>query len=233
MQLEKITFTGADNNTPIGQMLELSDAYPSIEWGILVASKSNISRYPGGSWIEDLCDEIGPLKTGTNLSCHVCGKYVRDLFAGGDMLHDDHGAFIQHYCQRIQINTHGEKFKINTPEFLRALKRFFGKQIIIQLDGENDVLLDLLKEHRANAVGLYDMSSGAGVLPKNWPSFPDHKLVGYAGGLGPDNITDQLSLIGEAAQDRRIWIDMETHVRDEHDQFCLEKVKAVVTKIIK
>jgi len=49
---------------------------------------------------------------------------------------------------------------------------------------------------------------------------------GYAGGLGPENLAEQLPLIGQAAGDCRIWVDMESRVRSDNDrQFDLAKVR--------
>ncbi len=60
---------------------------------------------------------------------------------------------------------------------------------------------------------------------------------GYAGGLGPDNLEEQLELISAAAGDCSFWVDMEGKLRTldetECDWFdlgkarrCLEAVKA-------
>lgn len=45
---------------------------------------------------------------------------------------------------------------------------------------------------------------------------------GYAGGLSPDNIAEQLDLIDAAAGDVDYWVDAETHVRTE-EVFDVEK----------
>jgi hypothetical protein len=84
-------------------------------------------------------------------------------------------------------------------------------------------------------------------LPKAWPnpiylkSTESGQVLnrwdyhGYAGGLGPDNLEEQIPRILEAAsykgfskeiQEGDIWIDMETKVRSDQDrQFDLEKVE--------
>ena len=55
----------------------------------------------------------------------------------------------------------------------------------------------------------------------------DSVPMGYAGGLGPDTLAEQLPKIAEATGDRTIWIDMESKVRSEDDQqFDLDKVRA-------
>lgn len=74
---------------------------------------------------------------------------------------------------------------------------------------------------------LYDRSGGKGVLPEEWPE-PGHHSFGYAGGLSPENIKDQLFTMAAACGDREIWIDMEGRIRDDNDNFCLNKVRQVI-----
>jgi hypothetical protein len=87
---------------------------------------------------------------------------------------------------------------------------------------------------------------GAGILPREWPKpiyldvhpgddgcgVQQHRYHGYAGGLGPDNLAEQIPLILAAAAgnehtaEGRIWIDMETRVRSSDDRtFDLAKVR--------
>ena len=74
------------------------------------------------------------------------------------------------------------------------------------------------------------MSGGAGILPNAWPQARDC-YCGYAGGLSPDNIEEQLPEIEKVAGEGPIWLDMETHVRSEDDrQFELAKVRQVLKK---
>jgi hypothetical protein len=48
--------------------------------------------------------------------------------------------------------------------------------------------------------------------------------TGYAGGLGPDNLAEELRRIEEVAGDAEVWIDMETNVRTA-ERFDLDKVR--------
>ena len=80
-----------------------------------------------------------------------------------------------------------------------------------------------------NCSTLFDLSHGAGVLPEQWPKPLPGIRCGYAGGLSPDNIKEQLTLISAAVGDTPIWIDMETHVRSNNDRlFDLGKVEQVL-----
>lgn len=59
--------------------------------------------------------------------------------------------------------------------------------------------------------------------------------MGYAGGIGPDNVLEVLGdiLLANGIMDRPTWIDMETGVRDEHDRFDLARVQRVLEQVAK
>lgn len=236
MNLDRVTITGADDS--IGDpssLISLTREFPFVEWGILVSSNHSwqgAARFPSTPWIaclQKLKFDVCPM----NLSLHICGKWVRDLLVGDT-------TFPQHLVSgfsRIQLNFHAENTQCNGQLFHAALCKFDERQFIFQIDGaggnrhlesiygENDI-------HSVNAVPLFDISGGAGMIPARWPKpmymhdDSRHCYHGYAGGLGPDSLEQQLPLIAEAAGDTRIWIDMETKVRSPDDaKFDLDKVR--------
>jgi phosphoribosylanthranilate isomerase len=94
------------------------------------------------------------------------------------------------------------------------------------MDGVNDQLLHWARSQGIDAVPLFDLSGGAGILPEQWPEPIEGVYCGYAGGLSPENVAEQLEKIEAVTPNARIWIDAETHVRSNGDQlFDLEKVR--------
>lgn len=89
--------------------------------------------------------------------------------------------------------------------------------------------LERLKEHDYDNTYhslLFDPSGGRGIGGHAWPSPPPATRMGYAGGIGPDNIEqvlDQVAPLGAA------WIDMESGVRTD-DRFDLDKVREVLAR---
>jgi hypothetical protein len=184
-------------------------------------------------------------------SCHICGSWVRNIFSESRsekaLVQDEwpwllprshNGVF-----QRVQLNTHGVPgHKQPVREILEGIG--VGRQIIFQFDGVNDSLFDAaanvgvnhLIGERLDVAPLYDVSGGAGIVPDKWPTpfekhmrHPNVIYFGYAGGLGPDNLNVELPRIEMAAQDSRVWIDMETKVRSNEDHlFDLDKCVAVL-----
>jgi hypothetical protein len=136
-----------------------------------------------------------------------------------------------HLFQRIQLNFHGQ--------FHRYHERFFdlamedGRTFILQCDGVNDSgARHLIEKGEGRIVPLFDSSGGAGALPPTWPTAWPGIVCGYAGGLGPDSIDEQLPRIRAASNGERFWIDMERRVRSQDDSvFALAKVETVLKAV--
>ena len=222
--ITKFTFTGADHSVDPQDLAEISQEFPFVEWGILVMpGQFGSPRFPGLQWIEKL-SKIKNL----NLSMHLCGRYVKS-FMHGDMvelietvpLFAKIGLF-----NRVQINTHGFKHDFKYEDLVQLIINYPEKEFIFQYDNENQHILNAISREARNISTLFDLSHGAGVLPEKWPDPIDGISCGYAGGLSPKNLKEQIVKIEAAAGDREIWIDIETHVRSYSDKtFDLDKVK--------
>lgn len=235
MNLDRVTITGADNSTTPESLALLTEKYPFVEWGILVSSSyrdAGGSRFPSHDWIRRLQRITAGMEI--SLSLHVCGHWVRELLMGNSYIPE----FMLSGFQRIQLNFHAERTPCDPRLCYNALLSLGAPQFIFQIDGAtgNAHLESVTAEYDGDgraidAVPLFDISGGAGILPTEWPkpqymnNDVDHCYHGYAGGLGPENLAAQLPLIGEAAGNTRIWIDMETRVRSADDKkFDLAKV---------
>lgn len=229
--LQRVTVTGADDATDISQIFELSLRFPHVEWGILVSQRhKGHGRFPGYDWIERLYD-IPQTKVARSL--HVCGAWVRQLLLGEDPSIPD---LLTSGADRVQLNFHGERVPYRHADMINALEEaFYGLDVIFQIDGVDGLSHCLVADGewqtdgiRNNAHALYDLSHGAGVLPSVWPGpLMTHLYQGYAGGLGPENVVEQLGKINEAANGNPYWIDMETLVRTD-GKFDLKKVEQVL-----
>lgn len=248
MQIETVTITGADDNTDIDMMLNISRTFPVVEWGILI-SQSNAaespddatSRFPSIPWLKRLVKAAADNPDVLRTSIHVCGSWVQRICDGNwsDMLSGQQMGpvtipamdFVFETADRIQLNFHGYAHTVTKQSVLTLEKQPLGKpkQFIFQLDRLNDDLLEKAQLADVNAVGLFDLSHGGGALPAYWPKQPEGSYVGYSGGLGPDNIAQQLKQIAYVATGN-IWIDMETKVRTDQrlDMAKVEKVLELV-----
>lgn len=216
--LKRVTFTGPDDHTSIEELLAISKEHPYVEWGVLFPSRGGMSRFPSADWVGRLIDATRG--TGVQLSGHLCEPWVGMILAGEMPVPTLQG------FGRFQLNTHGVPMKLVADWY--ALPARSGCEIILQLDGvtAEKMRVSLDGQHSDVFSGLHDLSHGAGVLPSEWPDqVAGLKWTGYAGGLGPHNLADQLLRIDRASGGADYWIDMETHVRTD-GLFDLNKVRA-------
>jgi hypothetical protein len=184
---------------------------------------------------------------GLQVSMHVCGGWVRAMLVG--WLDWSELPEVVQIAQRVQINTHGEAL-VSTSRVVQSLldgmmllrdsKR--PREYIFQYDGVNNHLpwavAGMTKGMPVSA--LFDLSAGAGELPEAWPAVNVGAVrFGYAGGLGPENVVEQIQKI-EAVNEAKTrweptpanygyWIDMERRVRTEDDSALdLDKVRKVL-----
>ncbi len=222
--LKQVTLTGADDSIQPEELFKLHKLYPFVEFGILFSKSSEGNyRFPSRIWLNHLY-ELYSKDSSLNLSMHLCGKWVRDLCQGLDTFVWDNKSILGMFT-RLQLNFHTYPHLINNL-FIPNLKSNKGniKQYVFQLDGKNHNIYQDAVSNGVNAVPLYDLSGGNGVLPKQWDS-PIGNYCGYAGGLSPSNLQEQLIKIEQVIGDNPIWIDAETHVRSlDNKKFDLIKV---------
>jgi hypothetical protein len=130
---------------------------------------------------------------------------------------------------RFQINTHAQNYEYD--DGLYSILGHLSKKrqtVIFQLDGKcgTSIANEVARNGWTNDVaGLFDLSHGAGVLPEKWPDPIKGLNCGYAGGLCPINVADQLAIIEKKAVGES-WIDAETKLFSQRgDLFDLEKVE--------
>lgn len=229
MRVDRVTITGADDSVTADELIEITKRFPFVEWGILYSrSSQGTPRYPSGVWCLDHLERLA--QAGARLSAHLCGYWVRRLVLDGAFEWRERFAATQHFYPRIQLNFHGE-FHKQHPTFSSVLKQD-GRQFILQCDGVNDRAVLAAHVHSGVGVPLFDRSHGGGVVPETWPVAWPGVYCGYAGGLGPSNVVDQLTRIGEVSGDERIWIDMERQVRSADDtRLDLTKVLRVLEHV--
>lgn len=232
MKIERVTFTGADESVKPEDILRVVDEYPTIktEWALLL-SKSNEgkqTRYPSLEWMEEFVKQCIPYASDEKmyLAGHIQGHWLRTMVINGSPSFPEDRPTLWPYFHRIQLNFHGIRSVVQHDGFFTELRNG-TKDYIIQMDGVNEFLYH--DAHTLNLKPLFDMSAGRGIVPDVWPK-PLHPLInGYAGGLGPETIKEQLKRLEDVVGSGLIWIDMETRIRSEDDQqFDLDKCRRVL-----
>lgn len=217
MILEKITISGADDQVEVSQLVDLSEEFSFVEWGILLSrSCEGTARYPSQKWIRDAA--VARL----NLSGHLCGSWLREFVQGDCSFQQERPGMIDLF-QCVQLNFGGARLRPH-PVFLEWLQSH-AKEYIFQMDGINDHLLDMAIGAKVSP--LWDRSGGKGISPASWPRPFPKRSNGYAGGIGPGNLWEVLGNLARVIHpDTHVWLDMESNVRDRQDCLDLSKVRA-------
>lgn len=227
-KLTGVTITGADESTPMLDLIALSLEFPFVEWGLLLGRglyrDSQIGdgeeRFPSHEWIGKFVSLAGAASPKARYALHLCGAYVRDLARGLNPVTTDLiDPVIIANAARLQFNFHGRYHEIARWPLISTLYQL-NSRYIFQLDGANNAAFHFIRRYgtRLSIEGLYDRSGGRGVIPHSWPTPVDAGRYGYAGGLGPHTIDEEWPKIAAAAGDRAVWIDFETHARTKDDR---------------
>ncbi len=222
----KITLTGIDSRTDITNLPDVGGEY-SLEYAILISrtKEGKEPRYP--SYIK-AAQMLNQLQDTQIMAAHLCGAPAREILAG--QVPQELDWLRAGLVERIQVNAN-ERDTLKGWETAAKIIQAHGIIPIFQwrrdtwptfMDGKGvDVLLD--------------RSGGRGIIEQNWPVRGSYKgNIGYAGGLGPDNLP--LKLIVDAGKmpdnqsDLNIWIDMESSLRT-NDWFDTKKALQVLMKM--
>ena len=223
LKIHTVTISGADDQTPPNQLLAISEAYPFVEWGILLTpGQEPRQRYPTLAWIHQLESLMnGAMK----VSGHVCGGWAKKICRGQFSEELDRPMFT--------------RMQLNLAHFIAREISDFGtiasclpmdREYIVQVgaaEHEGLRLAHALQNHGHLTSVLFDASGGHGLTPDRWPEPVSNLKCGFAGGLSPHNLENQLRILSAHVGDTTMWIDMESGVRTEDGQeLDLDKVRA-------
>ena len=229
------TLTGLDEWTDLDKVVSLSRRYKFAEWGVLYspARQGVEKRYPSFNkigWINQLRE-----MRVCRLAMHVCGVGVNEVIGGRQGWLDE---WLEGFG-RVQLNLRGDRFA--SEQVADAVRRIRSadsqRTVIVQVNAAN---MGLCRELNG-IVGLellWDSSGGRGVGCEKWANWGDAQhqgiaqcMWGYAGGLGPCNVTTELPKIARAANGRAFWIDMEQKLRSDSDEFDLAEAEEVLQAV--
>lgn len=192
LNIELITLTGADEGVDIDALVQIADEFPDVEIGLLyTVNPEGRPRYPSREWLLRAASKLS-----ARVAIHVCGGAARCELLNGDL-----GDLTLH-APRVQVNGH------LTVDEAESLARRVGT-LITQ---HNDLNQHLMQVRARNHAVLIDASGGRGLSPSAWAPPETEKLVGFAGGIGPDNLEIEYQRIKQVARPGA-WSDMEGKLR--------------------
>lgn len=220
MKIDRVTLTGADDNTSRQDLHFLYLHYPFVEFGILFSkSKEETPRYPSNSKIDELLIYEIPY------AAHFCGWYSSQILEKRNFdLFKTHSAF-----SRFQLNYN---FGKSTGWDVRPLLEYATKNtetsFILQVNKANQKTIDYVDsiDTPENIHFLYDSSGGRGAeISEIKPIYKNY--TGYSGGLHISNIESVVKKIIDYPNPSKVWIDMESGVRTEN-YFDIEKAAGIL-----
>ena len=238
MPLTLVSLTGADDKVPPTALSALSARYAKAvppEWAILYCpEKEGTARYPSAAWREAFLALDMPFT-----AAHLCGPQVfREILDPATA--PARIADLSRYG-RVQLNINARRPEFTEEEVLAIYRTLHqaGLHLILQHHHASrrtiEKFLPGLDPASLSRIDLlYDESKGTGTAPEQWPPLSTVGSVplrcGYAGGLGPAVLEDELPRIHESATawpDLPYFIDMESGIRSDNE-FDLAKVEAVL-----
>jgi hypothetical protein len=249
--LRALGLCGVDDSVNPNLLGIYSHLYPLVEFGVLFRpDKEGQPRYATSEWVQRLGQVAEKSDGKMKLAAHFCGARVNEVLVGDD-------AFLKTLpnlgFKRVQINATAvngvdtSKLGESAESFLSIVTKHPELEFILQKNEETKPLWEGLLNLDSEPAGkagylpknvsmLLDESKGTGVLASSWPSPPEEYDIGYAGGIGPRNITKVLEDVLDAGNGREIWIDMESSLRSKkngQDIFDMDKCYEVIEAICK
>ena len=224
--IEIVTFTGVDDRTNVQDLVDTCAKYPQVEFGVLIGS--SVGRiFPSMGLVREL--RLLALSRTLRVSLHLCGRYARQVMApwgaDEDLLRLCYG------FDRVQVNLHGDEWDPNRIPVSRAAILRFAEQVGTRVILQHTTGWDQVPVRHDNIEYLFDVSEGGGRESFNdWPApFTDMPLIGYCGGLGPDNIERAIDFTRRSPE-VGIWFDMEGRVR-KNGWFDIDAVRRVCSQV--
>ena len=243
--MRALGFCGADDSVHPHHLVVIANCFPQVEFGVLFRpDKEGQPRYASTAWVMKLAEAAASSNRMSSsgdmkLAAHLCGSRVNEVLSGDT-------AFLLRLVKwgfrRVQINATAvngvdtSRLVESIPHVLDAMKAVPTLEFILQKNNETKPLWQGLLDSvsgkpPSNMSMLVDESKGTGVAATSWPSPPGGYEIGYAGGIGPNNISKVLCDVARAAQGFSFWIDMESSLRSTKngkDVFDLDKCYEVI-----
>lgn len=245
-ELKFITCSGANEFTDIKGMIALSEEFPIIEWGIQVSGKKCSIGSLRWDWIHELQNTLQHRKQLINLALHVNADWVEN-FTRDERLEYELGSLLElknpeggPLFSRVQLNFKIGRERMPIENILTGWMFAYqeDRRFIFSYNDENKMFIHrLYKNGLRDFDVLHDSSHGEGISAQQWkePAFFDEDILqGYAGGLSPDNVMDEVTKIRKVLlYDRAFYIDAEGKLKGDDKHLSLDKCREYVLNALK
>lgn len=240
MRVKTITCSGANENTSVSGLLDLLSEFPKAEAGIQISADKCRNGMPRYFWIKQLAAEAQKLSRPVQLALHINKDWVED-FCNGIIAPEISEFMALAYAdgsrifRRLQLNFKIGREKepdINTVAAMVAA--YSAHRFIFSYNPNNAAIIRELYRRGVMFDNLFDSSFGEGVMPicREGIVFED-RLQGYAGGLGPENIKNELDKINDVnLLSSVVYVDAQGRLEGADESMSLDKARDFICKIL-
>lgn len=233
MFLKTVVCSGINENNDLNDAIEFLKKYKNAEFGVQCSPRKAGYHTPRFDWLKELLHKLNEHKIENKVALHLNEGFVV-YFCDGKVPDEVSDLLtIGKTVGRLQLN-----FKIGREVFasgnipniktLEQTIKMVGLHPIILSASQPNMAFIQKAYHRGMKFDvLFDDSFGEGVAPdmRKPPMFND-LLQGYAGGLSPENITEELAKIAKVAKGN-IFIDAEGKLKQDC-RFSFERAEKFV-----
>lgn len=235
MKIVRVSCCGANERLAVEQVLGFLAMNPRAELGVGVSEEKFKYNSPRFLWVKDIMTLRD--KSMGSLALHVNGFWSALVAEKGVMPIEIIEILLASKNEvRIQLNTVGSGYNMNKmdPKPLAKLIKLYARErharIIIPYNSKSDKFIEELRKYTSRFDVLYDESFGYGVEAERYQSLYPDQLQGYAGGLSPDNVQEEIRKIRKC-KPNKVWIDAEGQLRKEDGSVLdLKKAQSFVTR---
>lgn len=224
MNLRFITCSDARENLSPVQVVDLLKISPLAELGVQAHAPRMSYGEPRYTWMQRVCEVAKISRTPVNIAIHVNFTWCNDICVGivpseiNSLLRHKNSYTFQPVVSRIQLNIDENTKMFDAEKLAKIIKGWKKFEVILPFNKITKPHIEELKKTGAQFSLLFDGSYGAGILPEKWdkPAYNDIAF-GYAGGLSPDNVKENLDKISQILPTNYdTWIDAEGQLRDRY-----------------
>lgn len=222
MNIRYITCSDPRNHNTHDEMFDLWKIDPRVEIAVQMHPgkvSPDTERY---KWIRQLVDILYIRKQEYNLAIHVNNDWCDDICNGKipcalEPLFNASSYYKSRpLVQRVQLNMPKNTAENFNPQKLKSvINAYNDKEFIIQYKPTTVNAVQQLHKTGAQFSLLFDESGGRSESPESWqkPVYGPEHLQGYAGGLTPETVAENLDKIAKVAGKHPTWTDVEGGVQ--------------------
>ena len=240
MHIKYITCSDPRAHNSFDEMIGLWNTDPRVE----IAVQMHPGKVSPGTdryeWISELVDYLYCVPQRYNFAIHVNQQWCDDICSGRipeelKTLFNAKWFYLpgRPVVGRVQLNMPKATANSLDPYRLKnVIDAFPNKEFILQYNNKTKEAVEKMHHVGAKFSLLYDASGGNGISPNGWnkPVYREHDM-GYAGGLSPENIVDNLNQIKTVAPFDTIWVDAEGKLKTD-DKFDVSRAQQYVLNTV-